>query len=94
MKIVILTGVMVCGTACFPHQLTGTGKTAKKEPTVIDVDKKIAIELCRSKQAKPAPKSAKVNLEIKTLEKETDELDSFFGEEGPDDEDLGEGQDE
>jgi hypothetical protein len=80
MKIVIISNVMVMGTACFTHQTEGTGKTAKSEPTVIDVDEKIAKELIRARQAKKAPAGAKVNLEVQPPQKEDDELDAFFDE--------------
>ena len=81
MKITIVSNVMVMGTPCFTHQIVGTGAKAQEEPTVIDVDEKIATELIRSRQAKRAPNNAKVNLEVKPLEKERDELDDFFDEE-------------
>ena len=81
MKILVITGVMVMGTAVFPTQVTGTGKNQKESPTIIDIEDKLAKELIASKQAKKAPSGAKVNFEVKPLEKEDDDLDSFFGEE-------------
>jgi len=81
MKIVITTGVMVMGTAVFPETEVKEGNKKVKKPTVIDVDKKIAKELILSKQAKAAPSSAKVNVEIKPLEKEEEDgFGDFFDE--------------
>lgn len=81
MKIQIVKAVMVMGTPVFSEQVTGIGKTEKREPTIIDVDKKIAVELVRSRQAKKADVKAEVNFKIKTLEKDDDPLDEFFGDE-------------
>ena len=81
MKIQIISNVMVMGTPVFTHQVTGTGKNEKKEPTIIDIDKKLAVELVRAQQAKPADKSAEVNFEIESLEKEDDAIDAFLDDE-------------
>lgn len=87
MKILILSGVMITGTPVFPTTVVGTGKDAKKVPTVVDVDKQVAKELIMAKQAKLAPSNAKANVEIKPLEKEEADksLDDFFGDENFDD---------
>ncbi len=84
MKLQILSGVMIMGTACFPTTTVGTGKTAKKEPTIVEVEARMAKELVKSGQAKVADKDATVNCKIASLEKDTgeDALDDFFG---PDD---------
>lgn len=81
MKIQIISNVMVMGTPVFTHQVNGTGKNEKKEPTIIDIDKKLAVELVRAQQAKPAEKNAEVNFEIESLEKEDDAFDAFFDDE-------------
>lgn len=81
MKILILSNVMVMGTAVFIKQNKGTDKKPVLVPTVIELDKKLAIELIRSKQAKEAPKNAEVNFGVKPLDQEEDELDDFFDDE-------------
>lgn len=86
MKILIISAVMVQGTAVFPTQVTGKGKDEKTEPTIIDVDKKIGSELVRAKQARTAKKDAKANFEIQSLEQEQEEDYGDFFE----DEDLAE----
>lgn len=81
MKIQIISNVMVMGTPVFTHQKTGSGKSEEEDPTIIDIEKKLAVELIRSQQAKPAVKGAQVNFEIEPLEKEDDPFDSFFEDE-------------
>ncbi len=86
MKIQILVGVMIMSTAVFAEQITGTGKNEKREPTVVDIEKKLAMELVKSRQAKPVKSSSvKANFEVKQPEAEIDELDEFFD---GDDDDL------
>ena len=73
------------GTPCFPTVTVGTGKGAKQEPTIVDVESRIAKDLVRAGQAKVADKNAATNFKIESLEKDesADALDDFFG---PDDE--------
>ncbi|MGI2228121.1 hypothetical protein [Shewanella frigidimarina] len=76
MKVQILSGVMIRGTAVFPK--TGEGKNAVD--SIVDVTKAEARDLVQAGQAKVAAKGAKINIEIKEPEAEADELDKFFGE--------------
>lgn len=88
MKINILSPVMVMGTPVFPTTKTGEKGKEKEVDTVIDIDSKLAKELCLSKQAKQAPKNSTANFEIEALEKEEpDALDEFFGDDDSDDDD-------
>ena len=57
----------------------------KEVDTIIDIDKKLAKELCLSKQAVQAAKNSAVNFDIVPLEKEDpDALDEFFGDDADD----------
>ncbi|MCL1124233.1 hypothetical protein [Shewanella surugensis] len=82
MKVQILSGVMIKGTAVFP--MTGTDKNAK--PSIVEVDKAEARDLIANKQAKRADDKAKISVEIKDPTEAKDELDAYFDEEDEEDE--------
>ncbi|MDW2121621.1 hypothetical protein R7R25_23705 [Vibrio sp. 2026] len=77
MKVQIISGVMIKGTAVFPT--TGEGKNAKD--SIVDVSNMEARTMIQSGQAKPAPKDATVTVTIKDPKDESSALDDFFGEE-------------
>lgn len=77
MKVQIISGVMIRGTAVFPK--TGEGKSAVD--SVVEVSKAEARDLVRAGQAKVVKDSTKVTVEIKDPEGEADALDDFFGDE-------------
>jgi len=76
MKVQIISGVMIKGTAVFPK--TGTGKN--EVDSIVDISKAEARDLIHAAQAKPVPASTKVTVEVKEPEAEVDALDEFFGE--------------
>lgn len=76
MKVQIISGVMIKGTAVFPK--TGEGKSAVD--SVVEVTKAEARDLVRAGQAIVVKDSTKVTVEIKDPESEADALDDFFGE--------------
>ncbi|HAS6050369.1 TPA: hypothetical protein I7138_20275 [Vibrio vulnificus] len=82
MKVQIISGVMIKGTAVFPK--IGEGKTAKD--AIVEVSNAEARSMIQAGQAKLAHKDAKVTVEIKDPEDETSALDDFFGEEDGDEE--------
>lgn len=77
MKVQIISGVMIRGTAVFPK--TGEGKNVMD--SVVEVSKAEARDLVQAGQAKVVAPSTKVTVEIKDPEGETDALDQFFGDE-------------
>ncbi len=77
MKVQIISGVMIRGTAVFPK--TGEGKS--EVDSVVEVSKAEARDLVRAGQAKVVKDSTKVTVEIKDPEGEADALDDFFGDE-------------
>lgn len=76
MKVQIISGVMIRGTAVFPK--TGEGKS--EVDSVVEVSKAEARDLVRAGQAKVVKESTKVTVEIKDPEGEADALDDFFGD--------------
>lgn len=76
MKVQIISGVMIRGTAVFPK--TGEGKDAVD--SVVDITNAEARDLVRAGQAKVVKESTKVTVEIKDPEGEADALDQFFGD--------------
>ncbi|HGS5314527.1 hypothetical protein [Vibrio cyclitrophicus] len=82
MKVQIISGVMIKGTAVFPK--TGEGKNA--QDSIVEVSTAEARTMIYAGQAKAAPKDAKVNVEIKDPEDESNALDDFFGDDEGDDE--------
>ncbi|MCU7974880.1 hypothetical protein L5M43_06250 [Shewanella sp. SW36] len=76
MKVQIISGVMIRGTAVFPK--TGEGKS--EVDSVVEVSKAEARDLVRAGQAKVVKDSIKVTVEIKDPEGEADALDDFFGD--------------
>ncbi|MGI2068112.1 hypothetical protein [Shewanella sp. MF08487] len=76
MKVQIISGVMIRGTAVFPQ--TGEGKSVVD--SVVEVSAAEARDLIQARQAKVVPPSTKVTVTIKEPESEVDALDDFFGE--------------